>query len=186
MDFIEEARKLSNEYSDKYKRPSFEDTQTAVERGIELAKQLKADERVVIIGCYLMDNGLGEALEKGEVKKHTIISAGIARKFLDKTDLSSSDKDKIINSIIAHHGEVNNSCIESEIVKNADCFKFLDLKRFLMKIYEGSQYGMSFKETMDFLNKKVEEKYKLISLEACKKEADNNYKLIKEFLNKIF
>ncbi len=185
MDIKEESRKLAIEFSEKYGIPSFEGTEVAVKKGLEMAKKLGADERIVTVSCYLMDNGLGEARKRGNMKEHVKISIENAKNFLERFDLSKEDKKKIINSIEAHHGEIKHICIESEIVKNADNFRFLDLKRFIGEIYEGSNKGMSLKEIIKFLNRKVEEKHNLVTLDVCREEAEENYKIIKNLLDRV-
>ena len=185
MDIVEEARKLSREMSEKYGMPSFGGTEVAVKRGQGFAKKLGADEKIVTVSCYLMDNGLGETRKKRNIKEHVKISIEIAKEFLNKFDLSEKDKEKIINSIAAHHGEIKHSCVESEIVKNADNFRFLTPSRIARGIFNGPKHGQSFKETIEFLKSKVEEKYNLVTLDICKEEAEENYRVIKEFLNRV-
>ena len=185
MDIIEEARELSREMIEKYGLPTIEGTELIVKKGQEFARKLNADEKIVIISCYLMDSGLGKAFQQGKIKEHIIMGIEIAKEFLNKFDLSEEDKEKIINSITAHHGEVEHICIESEIVKNADNFRFLTPTRIAKTIFNGRDYGRDFKGTIEFLKSKVEEKYNLVTLDVCKEEAEENYKVIKEFLNRV-
>lgn len=114
------------------------------------------------------------------------MSSGIAKDFLKKFNLSNNDKEKIINSIEAHHGGLEHNCIESEIVKNADNFRFLDPMGLLISVYWTKENnGRSLSEWIKLAKEKVEEKYKLVTLDICKKEAEENYRIIKEFLNRV-
>ncbi|NIM46711.1 MAG: HD domain-containing protein [Candidatus Aenigmarchaeota archaeon] len=187
MDIVEEARKLAKEMSEKYGDwPSFESTEHIVKKGQELAQKLNVDEKIVIVSCYLIDTGLGKAVKEGKIKEHIKFSLEIANRFLDNFDLSKEDKEKIINSIAAHHGKIGHNSIESEIVKNADNFRFLDPSKIARGIYKGGiKYKMGFKETIELLKNKVEEKYNLVTLDICKEEAEKNYRVIKEFLNRV-
>jgi len=186
MDIIEESGKLAKEMSEKYaKTPPFEHTELIVKKGQELAKILNADIKIVTISCYLIDVGLSKALQEGKIKEHIRISSEIAKEFLKRFNLPAEDKEKIINCIEAHHGGVKHSCIESEIVKNADNFRFLDPAGLLISLYHAQETGRSLSEWIKVAREKIEEKYKLVTLDICKKETEENYKIIKKFFNII-
>jgi len=186
MDIIAEARKLAIKMSEKHgKMPPFNHTDLIVKKGQELANKLNADIKIVTVSCYLIDVGLGKAHQEGKIKEHTKISSEIAKEFLKKFNLSEKDKEKIINCIEAHHGEVKHNCIESEIVKNADNFRFLDPTGLFISLYHAQETKRSLSEWVKLAREKVEEKYKLVTLDLCKGEAEENYKIIKEFLNKV-
>ena len=172
--------------SEKYgKMPPFDQTDLMAKKGQEIAKKLNADIKIVTVSCYLIDIGLGKAYQEGKIKEHIKISSEFAKEFLKKFNLTKNDKEKIINCIEAHHGEVKHNCIESEIVKNADNFRFLDPTGLLISLYHAQETGRSLSEWVKRATEKVEEKYKLVTLDICKKEAEENYKIIKEFLNRI-
>jgi HD superfamily phosphodiesterase len=186
VDIVEESRRLAKEMSEKYgKTPPFDHTELIVKKGQELAKKLGADEKIVTISCYLIDVGLSKAYQKGKIKEHTKISSEMAKDFLNKFNLSKKEKEKIINCIEAHHGKVKHNCIESEIVKNADNFRFLDPTGLFISLYWAKETGRNLSEWVKLAKEKVEEKYKLVTLDICKKETEENYKLIKEFLNRV-
>jgi len=186
VNITEEARKLAKEMSENYGRtPPFDHTELIVKKGQELAKKLNVGVKIVTVSCYLIDAGLSKAYQEGKVKEHVKMSSEIAKEFLKKFNLSEKDKEKIINCIEAHHGEVKHNCIESEIVKNADNFRFLDPTGLLISLYHAQETGRSLSEWVKRATEKVEEKYKLVTLDICKKEAEENYKIIKEFLNRI-
>jgi len=183
---VEESRKICKEMSEKYaKVPHFDHTEFIVKKGQEIAKKLGADEKIVIVSCYLIDTGLSKAAQENRIKDHTKMGAEIAKEFLKRFNLSKEDRDKIINCIEAHHGEVKHTCIESEIVKNADNFRFLDPEGLLISLYRASDSGRSLKDWVERIREKVEEKHKLVTLDICKEEAEENYKIIKEFLNRV-
>jgi len=172
--------------SEKYNFiPPVELTEITIKKGLEFAEKLKADSKIVILGCYLMDIGIGKAVQEGNVKEHVKMSIEIAKEFLNKFDLDEEYKEKIINCIAAHHGEVEHICIESEIVKNADNFRFLDPRGIAIEIYYAYRQGRNLNQILEVLKNKVEEKYNLVTLDICKKETEENYRIIKEFLNKL-
>ena len=186
MEIVEEARKLAKEMSERYGFiPPIDYTDLIVKKGQEIAEKLNANSKIVLTSCYLIDIGLGKALSEGKRKEHAKISSEIAKEFLEKFDLSTEEKEKIINCIEAHHGKVEHICIESEIVKNADNFRFLDPTGLFISLYWAKETGRSLSEWVKLAREKVEEKYKLVTLDICKKETEKNYKIIKEFLNRV-
>ena len=186
MGIIEEARNLAIEMSEKYgKVPPFDHTELIVKKGQELAKKLNADIKIVTVSCYLIDVGLSKAYQEGRIKEHVRIGSEITKEFLKKFNLYEKDEEKIINCIEAHHGGIEHTCIESEIVKNADNFRFLDPTGLFISLYHARETGRSLSEWVKLAREKVEEKHKLVTLDICKREAEDNYKVIKEFLNRI-
>ena len=181
---IDEAKKFAMEMADKYLIPPFAYTAFAVKKGQEISKRLKADENLVALGCYLMDIELGRAIHEGRQDDHVKMGVETARSFLGKFNLPEDYQEKVLNCIAAHHGQAEHTCVESEIVKNADCFKFLDPNAILIPIYYHSDRG-SLHDTVNVLKAKIEEKHDLISLDTCKEEAESDYKIVKQFLDKL-
>jgi hypothetical protein len=68
---------------------------------------------------------------------------------------------------------------------NADNFRFLDPTGLFISLYWAKENGRSLSEWVKLAREKVEEKYKLVTLDICKKEAEENYKVVKEFLNRV-
>jgi hypothetical protein len=95
--------------------------------------------------------------------------------------ISDSEIDKVIHCVSEHHGIKNFYCLESEIVCNADCYRFVSIK--------GVIGGMRYTRDMDledlaklYLNK-AEEKWSALTFDICKNELRPQYKIIKEFLS---
>ncbi len=184
MGLVEEARNFCKQMAEEYGAPPFPHTEFVVKKGQELAKKLHADESIVIAGCYLMDIELGRALKEGKQKEHVKMGVEIAGPFLDKLNTDSKTKEKILNCIAAHHGEVPHTCIESEIVKNADNFRFLDPTGAMISLFYHAK-DWSFDQSIGILRQKLEEKHALVTLDICKGEAEEDYRLVKAFLDKI-
>jgi HD superfamily phosphodiesterase len=183
-DIIDEARNFAMEMADTYEIPPFPHTELVVKKGEDLARRLNADEKIVVVSCYLMDIALGKAVKEGRQQEHVKMGVDMTAEFLAKFDFSAEDKGKILNSIAAHHGQIDHNCIESEIVKNADNYRFLDPTGAMLSLFYHLK-DRTFKQAIDILKEKLEEKYKLVTLDICKKEADENYKIIKNFLDKV-
>lgn len=183
MSVVEETRKFAMEMADRYGVPSFQHTEFVTMKGKELAKKLHADEKLVVVSCYLIDIALGKALKEGRQHEHVKMGVETAKQFLAKFNLGKGYEKKILNAISAHHGQVKHTCIESEIVKNADNYRFLDPRGVMISLFYHPK-DSDFKQTIEILKQKLEEKHNLVTLDICKKEMDGNYKIIKQFLDK--
>ncbi|MCL5239709.1 MAG: HDIG domain-containing protein [Candidatus Marsarchaeota archaeon] len=184
MEVIDETRRFAKERAEKYGVPSFPHTEYIATKGVELARKLGADEKIVELGCYLIDIDLGKALKQGKQEEHVNMGVETANTFLRKFDLSRAERDKVLNCIAAHHGQMEHSCIESEIVKNADNYKFLSPTGIVISLFYRPK-EITLKQEVDILKQKLEEKHKLATLAVCKREAEVNYKIIKRFLDAV-
>ncbi|MFA5107637.1 MAG: hypothetical protein WC497_04925 [Patescibacteria group bacterium] len=152
--------------------------------GERLAKQLGADIFIVQLGTRLMDIKVGEAVSKNIFPEHIAMSVLVANEVFEKYQLDTEIAKKVLNCIEAHHATVPYSCLEAEICANADAHKFLLPKLFIKRIYERAG-SRTIKEALDLQVMKMEEKHKIVSLDICKKELEENYQLLKKFIAKI-
>jgi len=79
--------------------------------------------------------------------------------------LTEDEKENIIKCVEEHHGAEKFYSIESEVVANADCYKFVSPKGIL---YYSSMLGRrfhDFKKELDQLEFKLNEKHNTISLD---------------------
>lgn len=152
--------------------------------GLRLAKEYSANENIVKISLALMDAKLPEASFKGLTKQHIAMSAEAAKEILQDTNcLTSYEKENIIKCIEEHHGAKKYFSIESEVVANADCYKFVSPKGVF---YYASMLGRRFhdlKLELDQLDFKLNEKHNAISLEVVKRELEPYYKSFQNLLN---
>ena len=151
--------------------------------GIKLAKELGANVQIVEAGTYLMDCMIGEALKKGKLSEHIMMSADKTDELLSRTDLSESDKENIKHCVLEHHGVGKFHSLESEICCNADCYRFISIKGFsyAMRFLR----DMPFSDLVNLLENKSKEKWKALTLDICKKELKTQYNLITSFLEEL-
>ncbi len=121
-EIIKKARELAYAESGKSVRPLFE---LANESGQKIAERLDVDKDVVMLGTLLMDLKLKQAMKEDRMSEHVEMSLGATKEFLKDIDLDEEIKNKIYNSVEAHHGTVPFESLEAEICANADCYKFL-------------------------------------------------------------
>jgi hypothetical protein len=155
----------------------------AEKKAKELAEKLDADKNITLVGYYLMDLKLGEAMKQEQLREHVKMSVEAAKPFLGKFGLDEETKKKIINCIQAHHGDVPFICKESEICANADCYRFIHPKGFFtLLINIGKDLG--FEKTLGLAEQKLDEKYKILSINICKEELEDYYHQFKELIKK--
>lgn len=182
---IIEAEKLALSEIEKYGYSSKFNFDTGNKRGLELAKRLDVNTDIVQIGTRLMDIGLGKAHSEGRISDHIDMSVEITENFLSRFNLTDEVRKKIINCVEGHHGTVKWICKEAEICANADCYRFIQAKNVFLFIMDLAKEGLSFDETVKLVKAKLEEKYKILSLDICKKELEEDYKVVKRFLSRV-
>lgn len=150
-----------------------------------LAKEYNANLEIVQFGVLLMDIQIGEAQKNNCVSEHVRMSSDFAKEFLKKSDFNEEEKEKIINCVEAHHGQVPFACIEAEICANADCYRFIHpLGVFTFE-------AMMAKRTDDFLEQikalkfKLNEKKNILSLPKAKMELDSFYEIYSKQFDEI-
>jgi len=181
---INQAKELAIAEINKYGVPKMEHFILANEKGQQLAKQLNADKDIVLLGTMLMDLKIGQCMKEGRLAEHVQDSSAVAQEFLKQFNLAPEVLTKIISCIESHHGVSNYSCLESEICANSDCYRFLSPEGFFHGLLIFGTRYQNLNEALTQLEKKVDEKHNIISLDICKQEIEANYldfkRLIKE------
>lgn len=156
----------------------------ALREGKRLAKLYNANEDIVTISLALIDAKLPEAVRLGTPKEHTKMGILAAEEILDKvTDMPEDAKTNILKCIEEHHGKDKYFSIESEVVANADCYKFLSPKGIITYISILGRRLNDFEKEWDQLEMKMDEKFQHISLSIAKEELTDCYMTFKKYLN---
>ncbi len=156
----------------------------AKEKGIELAKKLGADESVVEAGTLIMDCMIGQAIKEGRQPEHIQMSLEKTNELLASSDLTEQIKENIRHCVLEHHGVEKFFSLESEIVANADCYRFVSVQGFVCAL-RYLRPTMPFEEVIALIKSKVEEKWGIISLEEVKSELSPQHQLIKKILTNL-
>jgi len=155
-------------------------------KALELCDVFKeADRDIVHAGVFLMDLMLSESIEENKVGAHVQMSIKATEELLKKYDVSEKDKEKIINCIEAHHGDVEFKCIEAEICANADCYKFIHPKGFFYYLTLLSSRGQDFDNCLNQMEYKLEEKYRILSLDYCRDELNDYCRILKGYIKDV-
>ena len=182
MDIIQEAKKFALKEIEEFGLPTPIHFEISEKKAFELAEKLNANKTITLVGVYLMDVKLGEASAQNRNPEHIKMSVEATKKFLGRFELDKETKKKIINCVEAHHGQVPFICKEAEICANADCYRFIHPKGFFAFLTVLGKRNLKFNEVLNFAELKLDEKYKILSLEICKEELEKYYHQFKEFI----
>ncbi len=155
----------------------------ALEKAIGLAKKYNANETIVKIAMNLMDSKLPEASKEGVPKEHIARGLEVTKDFLNQlTDASDEDKENILSCVREHHGADKYSSIESQVCANADCYKFLSARGIMAyaSILARRHNDLDFE--WNKLEAKMDEKYKILSMDDVKEELEPTYLVFKDIL----
>ncbi len=186
MNLVENSRQLMYKQTIKNKSPSWLLTELAIKKGRELSKKYNVNERLVLTSLYLA-HVVFSNVWKGKVQKnHPKLSSNFVKPYLNKWCVNQKEQDIILNSIEAHHDKVLTKSLIAEVVKNAECFKFVTVEGSLIWLYELGRRHVPFEEAVEKVIEKMEQKRRLLTLKDCKKEAEKNCREIIKLFNKRY
>ena len=88
---VRASRKLAFDEQRKTTMPLEPHIVLSAEKGVELAKKLKANVAVVESGTYLMDCLIGEAIKEGRLQDHIEMSLDRTNKLLKTLDICKKE-----------------------------------------------------------------------------------------------
>jgi len=182
-EFLIEAQKFAYSEIEKRGIPAKMQVSFTVEIGKKLAKELNANVDIVEAGTLLMDCMIGQAVKESRQNEHVQMSLEKTNELLKQFSFSEKDKENIRRCVMEHHGVDKFYSLESEIVCNADCYKFTSTEGFLIAVRYTRD--MPFDSLIKLLKEKLEEKWNAISLDIVKKELTSQHKAIMEILNNL-
>ncbi|MCF7866444.1 hypothetical protein K9L67_01390 [Candidatus Woesearchaeota archaeon] len=180
MNLEQKAKELMQKQTKKNKAPAWLLTELAVKKGKELSKKYKINQKLVVTSLYLAHT-IFSPVWKGKIqKKHPELSSEFVKKYLTEWKVNKKEQEIIINAIEAHHNKTKTKTKIAEIVKNAECFKFITIKGSLIFLHELGLRGISYEEAKDKVLQKMQQKKELLTLPDEKKEAEKNCKEIEK------
>ncbi len=179
-----EAEKFALSEIEKFWLPSKINLEISINEWIKLAKKLNVDEDLVKIWVCLMDIKLWQAFSEKRIWEHIKMSVESAKEFLSKYNLEKKYYDIIIESVEWHHWKKFFDSLEAEIVANADCYRFLSPKWIFNFLANSNKiFWDDFIKKINFIETKMDEKIKIVSLDIVKKELEPIYKNMKNYLD---
>lgn len=177
-EILQKAKELAEEQAKKNGAPVWGLTEIAVEKGKELAKKYKLEENSVMAALYLAHIVYNDK-EDSEIQiDHPKLSAELAKKYLNEWGVFDKEMKSIVDAIASHHNNKSNS-VFSEIVRNAECFKFVTIEGvriFYDDVKKNRDY--SDDQAKSYAVRKMGEKLSLLSLSECLEEARKNIQKI--------
>ena len=184
---IEEAKKLMYNQTSINKAPSWLLTCLAVEVGESLADEFNVDSNIVMLTLYLQ-HLVFDPITKGEVQKHhPDLSADyvINNQLLEKWNIPLEDRKVIIEAIRSQHKKEVNPDLTIEVIKNAECQKFVTVKGALIWLHELGLRGINFDEAKELVLYKMEQKKSLLTLDKCVEDGNQNCKIITNMFDDV-
>jgi hypothetical protein len=184
MRLIRNSKELMLIQTKKNKAPAWLLTEIAVEKGKELSKKFNVNEELIVTSLYLAHTVFSPFWKDKIQKNHPKLSAEFVRKFLVKWDVGEEEQDIILDAIMSHHSKDKPKTKISEIVRNAEGFKFLSIKGALVFLHELGKRGFSYEESLKMLIEKMDKKFELLTLDVCINDARKNKNEILNLLKK--
>ncbi len=182
QNIVQKAREFAISETEKFGTPIMDHFELSEKKALELAEKFDVDTNIVKVGVYLMDVKLGEAIKNGKAPEHIQMSVDATREFLSEFEISDKEKDKILNCVGAHHAQIPFTCKEAEICCNADCYRFIHPRGVFAYLNLLGRRFDNIDDCLVQLEKKMEEKYNVLSLDICKEELEKYYQTFKKFI----
>lgn len=157
-------------------------TEIAVKKGRDLANKHGAREDLVVTALYLAHTIFSTEINGQIQQKHRLLSADFADNFLKEQGVSEDDREIIQNAILAHHGHIPTEYLESEVMKNAEGFKFLSLEGANVFLEDLQARGLTLEQAKKEVIRKMNQKFEYLTLPDCIDEALKNMAVIKELI----
>jgi len=183
MDIVNLSKELMQKQTQINKAPALLLTEIAIKKGKELSKKYDVDEKLVLISLYLAHT-VFSPIWKGDIQKnHPKLSSDFVKKYLDEWNVDEDEQKIILNAIEAHHDKIPTKSKVAEVVKNAECFKFVTVEGSLIWLHELGIRQVPFEEAVDKVIQKMNQKKSLLTFGDCIKEAEENCNFILKLFN---
>lgn len=186
MDIVSNSRELMRQQTDINKAPSWLLTELAVKKWRELAARYNTDEKLVVVSLYLAHTVFDPEWKWEVQKHHPKLSAAFVKPYLNERWVSQVDQNIILNAIEAHHNHIPTQSLIAEIVKNAECYKFITVEGSLIRLHELWLRWISLNESVEKVIQKMEQKKALLTLDACKAEAEESCREILRIFKPLY
>ena len=180
ISLIEKSKALALTEIGVFGMPNRFHFEIANRQGQILAEKLGADKQVILLGTIFMDLKIGQAIKEGRLAEHVIMSAEAARGFLKERRTDPNLVDQVVSCILSHHATIPFASKEAEICANADCYRFLTFRGVVSFIAQLGRREMDLEGIVDYVGRKVEEKWAIVSLTEVKTELEPCYRKLKD------
>ena len=182
---IQKAKTLMYEQTIKNKAPSWLLTELTQEVGAELSEKFNVNKNIVLLTLYLQ-HLVFDPIVGGKIQSnHPELSAKYVtdNNLLEKWNIPLNDRSIIIEAIKSHHKKNKSENLIVEVIKNAECQKFVTVKGALIWLHELGLRGYDFEKAKELVFYKMNQKKSLLTLEECKKIGEINCNNIIKLFN---
>jgi hypothetical protein len=178
-EIIKKSKELMLKQTKINKSPPLLLTEIAIKKGEELSKAHNVDKNIVLTSLYLAHTIFSQDKSLQIRKEHPKLSSKFVKPYLDKWKIPLKEQKIILNSIEFHHSKNKTETKIAEVVRNAECYKFITIEGSLIYFHELGKRGISYNESKCQVLEKANEKYNLLSLRECIRDGKDNLKVIK-------
>ena len=185
-ELAEKIDAVAKEEIAQYGLPTERHYDLSMQKGLELARKLQADENLVKAGAALMDIRLGYAAKvANDQPGHVKYCVEFAETLLKELGVDEPYYSTLINCVAAHHKVKTTDCnpfetIEAEIVANADCYRFIHPRGVMSFHATAVKRGLDHDATLKLVESKLDEKYGIMTLPEVKEELEPYYRAFKD------
>ncbi len=181
---IDKARALMQERTRLNGAPSWGLTELAIAQGKELAQEYGVDVSLITTALYLAHVVFSTDRNSEAMKKHMILSAKEAEEKLSEWGVAPDLISKIRKAIELHHTVGDSGDLFCEVMKNAECSKFLTVEGIKIFITDLTwQRDMTPEEAREYARYKMQQKLSYLTLDKVRRAADAQIPAIEALLS---
>jgi hypothetical protein len=182
LEIVEKAQSLMHERTITNGAPAWGLTKLVVTKGKTLAKAHGLDVSRVEVALYLAHIVFSKERDSETMKHHMILSAQEAKEKLSEWGVDSQIAEHICKAIEMHHTPEDSGDAYIEVVKNAECSKFLTTQGIHIFIDDLKKRGLSADDIRTYAHYKIAQKYGYLTLAEARHEADTEMPLINKII----
>ncbi len=182
---ISKSRALMQRQTQKNGAPAWGLTELAAVMGKKLARQYHANGHLVVAALYLAHVVFHTKRHSYEMENHPRLSAALADRYLRKWKVADNERIIIVDAIRTHHDRAKPHSRVSEIMRNAEGYKFLTIEGCFIFLHALGSRGISWEKSVEYCIEKMNQKYALLTLPACKQETKKNMAGLVQIYRKI-
>lgn len=182
---IRQSKALMHRKTFENGAPTWALTELAVAKGEELAKKYHVDRELVVAALYLAHICFSKKINGKIQGNHEELSARSAEKYLKRWKVGPRKTMIILNAIRAHHEKVKAESKIAEVMKNAECFKFLTVEGAVIYLHDLGRRGLSLSDAVRQVRHKAKQKLGYISLPGIKREALRSFQATNKLLDSL-
>ncbi|MFH0829257.1 MAG: hypothetical protein V1907_03705 [Candidatus Kerfeldbacteria bacterium] len=174
------SKSLMLRQTKKNRAPAWVLTEHAVIYGRKVARRYGVDADLVVASLYLAHTVFSPIWSGRVQRNHERLSSNFVVPYLRKWRVAPKDIVLLQNAIEAHHDHVRGTSKLAEVMKNAECMKFVTVEGALFYFHELGRRGWSPKLSAKRVLLKMKQKLGYLTLPDCISIAKKNRRAIEQ------